>query len=92
EDRGPTPSHAAITTYPTAPTVASSMIVYPRCCVRSATHVDAIVARKLAKNGGAVSPCALIDVNPMSFRMVGRKTGSEEKLTLQLKYINYTPP
>jgi len=29
-----------------------------------------------------------MEVKPMSWRIVGRKTGSEEKLTLQLKYIN----
>jgi hypothetical protein len=48
-----------------------------------------IVQRKEAKNGGAVRPCALIAVKPISLRIVGKKTGREEKLTLQLKYINY---
>jgi hypothetical protein len=56
--------------------------------MRSATQVVAIVARKEAKKGGAVRPCALMAVKPISLRIVGRKTGSEEKLTLQLKYIN----
>jgi hypothetical protein len=50
--------------------------------------VVAIVAMKEAKNGGAVRPWALTAVKPISFRIVGRKTGSEEKLTLQLKYMN----
>jgi hypothetical protein len=44
--------------------------------------------RKLIKYGGAVSPCALIDVNPIPVRIVGRKTGKEENETLQEKYIS----
>lgn len=48
-----------------------------------------MVLRKARKYGGAVRPCELIELNPMSVRMVGRKTGSDEKLTLQLKYINW---
>lgn len=47
-----------------------------------------MVQRNEAKNGGAVRPCALMAVKPISLRMVGKKTGREEKLTLQLKYIN----
>jgi hypothetical protein len=50
--------------------------------------VVTIVARNEAKNGGTVSPWALMAVKPISLRMVGRNTGREEKLTLQLKYIN----
>jgi hypothetical protein len=30
----------------------------------------------------------LIAVKPISLRIVGKNTGREEKLTLQLKYIN----
>jgi hypothetical protein len=44
---------------------------------------------KETKNGGAVRPWAWIDSKPMSSRIVGRKTGSEEKLTLQLKYMSW---
>jgi hypothetical protein len=51
--------------------------------------VVAIVVRNDAKNGGAVRPCALTAVKPISFNIVGRKTGRDEKLTLQLKYINF---
>jgi hypothetical protein len=52
--------------------------------------VVAIVQRNDAKKGGAVRPCALIAVKPISLRIVGKNTGREEKLTLQLKYINCT--
>ena len=86
--RAPTDVQVAHRIYPTPPTTDNPMIVNPRCCVRSATHVVAIVARKEAKKGGAVRPCALMAVNPISFRMVGKNTGSDEKLTLQLKYMN----
>jgi hypothetical protein len=47
-----------------------------------------MVTRNDKKKGGAVRPCALIAVKPMSLRIVGRKTGSDEKLTLQLKYMS----
>ena len=40
------------------------------------------------KKGGAVSPWESIALKPISVRIVGRKTGSEEKLTLQLKYMS----
>ena len=46
------------------------------------------VMRKERKKGGAVRPWALIELKPISFRIVGRKTGNEEKETLQEKYIN----
>jgi hypothetical protein len=49
-----------------------------------------MVQRNDAKKGGAVRPCALIAVKPISLRIVGKNTGREEKLTLQLKYINCT--
>ena len=88
--RTPTDLQVANRIYPTPPISDRTAIINPRCRDRSATQVVAIVARKEAKNGGAVRPWALMAVNPISFRMVGRKTGSEEKLTLQLKYINYS--
>ncbi len=63
------------------------MMVMPRYCVLSATQVEAMVTRNERKKGGAVSPWALTKEKPMSFKIVGRKTGSEKKPTLQLKYI-----
>jgi hypothetical protein len=86
--RIPTDVQVAQRMYPTPPTNDKAAIVNPRCWMRSATQVVAIVARNEAKNGGAVSPWALMDVKPISLRMVGRNTGRDEKLTLQLKYIN----
>lgn len=86
--RAPTDVQVAQRIYPTPPTTDKPKIVSPRCCVRSATQVVAMVAKNEAKKGGAVRPWALIAVKPISFKMVGKKTGSEEKLTLQLKYIN----
>jgi hypothetical protein len=74
--------------YPTPPTIDKAAIINPRCWIRSATQVVTIVARNEAKNGGAVSPWAWMAVKPISFKMVGKNTGREEKLTLQLKYIN----
>lgn len=50
-------------------------------------YVVAIVRRKARKYGGAERPCAWILVKPISERMVGRKTGRDEKDTLQEKYI-----
>jgi hypothetical protein len=47
-----------------------------------------IVTKNDKKKGGAVRPCALIAVKPMSLRIVGKNTGRDEKLTLQLKYMN----
>jgi hypothetical protein len=47
-----------------------------------------IVTKKERKYGGAVRPWEWIAVKPMSLIIVGRKTGSEEKLTLQLKYMS----
>jgi hypothetical protein len=44
--------------------------------------------RKDTKNGGAVKPCALMELNPISFKMVGKKTGSDENATFPEKYIN----
>lgn len=57
-------------------------MVYPRCCVLSATQVEEMVMRNDTKKGGAVSPCASIALNPMSLSIVGKKTGSDEKPTL----------
>lgn len=48
-----------------------------------------MVMRKERKKGGAVSPCAFTALKPISFRIVGRKTGRDENETLQEKYINY---
>ena len=39
------------------------------------------------KYGGAERPWALIDEKPISERIVGRKTGRDEKETLHEKYI-----
>ena len=86
--RTPTAVQVAHRMYPTPPIIDSIAIINPRCWIRSATHGVTIVTRKEAKNGGAVRPWALMAVKPMSFRIVGRKTGNEEKLTLQLKYMN----
>jgi hypothetical protein len=47
-----------------------------------------MVTRKERKYGGAVSPWAWIAGKPMAFKIVGRKTGRDEKLTLQLKYMS----
>jgi hypothetical protein len=44
--------------------------------------------RKATKEGGAVRPWALMEVNHMPVRIVGRKTGSEAKETLQEKYMS----
>lgn len=66
---------------PTPPIVASSIIVHPLCCVLSATQVGKMVIRKDRKKGGAVSPCASTALKPMSFMIVGRKTGREENPT-----------
>lgn len=87
---GPTPFAVAKITYPTPPMIVRAKIMSPRCWVRSAIHVVRIVRRNDKKNGGAVSPCASTFVKPISERIVGRKTGSDAKLTLQLKYISYS--
>jgi hypothetical protein len=76
--RTPTDSAAATITYPTAPTVDKSAITRPLCWSLSATQVEKMVTKNARKNGGASRPCALTAVNPMSLRMVGRKTGREE--------------
>lgn len=86
--RTPTDVQVAHRRYPTPPIADSPAIMNPRCWMRSATQVLAIVAMKDARKGGAVRPWALIAVKPISLRIVGRKTGRLEKLTLQLKYIN----
>jgi hypothetical protein len=51
-------------------------------------YVVAMTTRKDRKNGGAVNPCAFIELKPISFRIVGKNTGSEENATLPEKYIN----
>ena len=66
------------------------MITRPRCFVLSAIHVDKIHIMKDKKYGGAARPCASIDVKCIPVRIVGRKTGSDEKLTLHEKYISYS--
>ena len=64
-------------------------MVRPRCWVLSAIQVENIVTKKDKKNGGAVRPCALTEENPISCKTVGRKTGRDEKPTLQLKYMSW---
>lgn len=49
-----------------------------------------MVIRKETKYGGAERPCALIAVKPIWVSIIGRKTGKDEKLTLQLKYMSYS--
>jgi hypothetical protein len=65
-------------------------------------YVVAMVTRNDRKYGGAVSPWALTAVNPtvwsasylqmvknpLSLRIVGKKTGRDAKLTLQEKYMS----
>lgn len=46
-----------------------------------------ITTTKAMKYGGADRPWAFTAEKPISERIVGRKTGSEEKETLQEKYI-----
>ena len=87
--RTPTELQVARRIYPIPPIADSTAITSPRCWSRSASQVVAIVVINDAKNGGAVRPCALTAVKPISLRIVGRKTGRDEKLTLQLKYISF---
>ena len=47
-----------------------------------------MTVRKERKKGGAVSPWALTLLNPISARIVGKKTGSDEKATFPEKYIS----
>lgn len=90
--RTPTELTVASKTYPMPPIVVRSMMVYPRCCVLSATHVETIVTRNERKNGGAVRPCESIALKPISFSIVARKTGREEKPTLHWNQFKISKP
>lgn len=79
---------AAIIRYPTIPTVAESAITSPLPPHRSEITAAVMQSRNEAKYGGAERPCALIDVYPMSLRMVGRKLDSAAKEKLQQKWMD----
>lgn len=60
----------------------------PRMCSLSEASAHAIIARKQNTKGGAVRPWDWTsEKEPISSMIVGRKTGSEAKLTLHPKYI-----
>jgi hypothetical protein len=86
--RAATDLEQARITYPTPPTIVRTISIRPLCCVLSAIQVVPQVSKNDRKKGGAVNPCAFTAEKPISLRIVGRKTGREEKLTLQLKYIS----
>lgn len=66
------------------------MMVYPLCWVLSATQVEKIVTRKERKKGGAVRPWESTALKPISFSIVGRKTGRDEKPTCETPESAFT--
>ena len=85
---GATAVHVASKTYPMPATQLSMAIMRPRCCSRSAIQHVATVTMVETKYGGADKPCAVIEENPISFRIVGRNTGNEAYDTLHEKYMS----
>lgn len=86
--RGPTPSVVPSRMNPTAAITAKSAQNGPRIRNLSDSTDVAIIRIKHSKYGGAVTPFDWTSLNdPISETIVGKKSGSEAKLTLLQKFI-----
>jgi hypothetical protein len=87
--RAATPEETPRRQYPTVDTMAAAATNGPRNLARSLAKAQTRIAIKQTTYGGAERPLLVWWLNvPISEMMVGMKSGSDPKHTLQEKYIS----